>query len=201
MTDDDVEVIEKTTGYKGYCQVDVYKLRHRVFDQGWSDVMTREVVERGHAVGVLPYDPVRNELVLIEQFRIGAYAARDYPTWQIECVAGMIEHGQTPEQVARREIVEEAGVEAIDIIPMVRYLSSPGAISESLQLFAARVDATGVGGIHGLAHEHEFMRVFTMPPEEAFAQLERGDITNGMTIIALQWLQLHLDKLRADWRS
>ena len=199
MTDQDVEVIERTSPYRGYARVDVYRLRHQVFDQGWSDEITREVLERGHAAAVLPYDPVLDAVVLIEQFRIGAYAAPDAPVWQIECVAGIIDPGQTPEGTAIRELHEEAGLNIQGIEPVFTYLSSPGVTSETIHLFVARVDAEGAGGIHGLAHEHEFIRVLARPAEEAFEMVARGEIGNGMTLIALQWLRINRERLRAEW--
>lgn len=199
MTDQDVEVIERTSPYRGYCRVDAYRLRHKVFDRGWTDEMTREVVERGHAVAVLPYDPERDEVVLIEQFRIGAYAAPDMPVWQIECVAGIIENGQTPEHAAIRELKEEADLQVQELKPVHAYLSSPGVTSETIRLFVARVDADGAGGIHGLHHEHEFIRAFVCPAEEAFDMVSRGEIGNSMTLIALQWLRIHRERLRAEW--
>src|SRR5262249_48086283 len=122
MTEEDFELIEKTTAYQGYFRVDVYRFRHRLFAGGWSGEMRREVFERGHAVAVLPYDPERDAVVMIEQFRIGA-AAADMPLWQLEFVAGIIDEGETPEAVARREAHEEAGCEILDVVPVYRYLA------------------------------------------------------------------------------
>jgi len=120
MADDEVvqvqvEVQTRTTPYRGYMRLDIYKLRHQVFDRGWSEEVSREVLERGHAVAVLPYDPGRDEVVLLEQFRIGAYTAPSMSPWQIECVAGMIEPYQTAEQAAVRETEEEAGAAILEI--------------------------------------------------------------------------------------
>ena len=133
---DDVEVVEKTTPYDGYFKLDIYRLKHKLFEGGWSGEMTREIFERGHAVSVLPYDPVLDHVVLIEQFRPGAYAALasdwfdgDASPWLIECVAGIIEKGEDPEDVARRETVEETGCRLGEIIPVCHYLSSPGGTS------------------------------------------------------------------------
>src|SRR5688572_30605466 len=115
MADDEVaqaevEVQTRATPYRGYMRVDIYTLRHEVFGRGWSEPMTREVMERGHAAAVLPYDPDCDQVLLIEQFRIGAYTAPGMSPWQIEIVAGIIEPDQTPEQAAARETEEEAGV-------------------------------------------------------------------------------------------
>ena len=194
-----VQVHEHTTPYRGYMQLDIYKFRHRVFDRGWSDDISREVIERGHVVAVLPYDPVRDEVVLLEQFRIGAYTAAGMSPWQIECVAGIIDPGHTTEETAAREMEEETGTVVSDLEPVHTYLTSPGFTSESICMYCGRVDAEGIGGIHGLAHEGEYIRVFTVSPEEAFRLLDSGCIENGMTIIALHWLRHHRARLRGKW--
>ena len=160
--------------------------------------MTRELFERGHVVGVLLYDPDVDSVVLQEQFRIGAYAA-GMPCWQTEIVAGVIDEGETPEGVARRESHEEAGCELLDLVPICKYLASPGGTSESVQVFCGRVKSDGVGGIHGLPHEHEDIKVDVVPWTVARRLLDDGRIGNAVTIIALQWLALHRNELRRRW--
>jgi len=194
----DFELIEKATVFQGYFRMDRYRFRHRLFAGGWSGEVVREVFERGHAVVVLPYDPERDAVVMIEQFRIGA-AAADVPMWQREVVAGIIDPGETPEAVARREAREEAGCEIRDLIPIYHYLASPGGTSETIWLFCGRVDSRGIGGIHGLPEEHEDIRVEVVPFPEVRGRLESGQIGNAPTIIALQWLLLNRDALRARW--
>ncbi len=129
-----VEIIERTTPYRGCFRIEAYRLRHQRFGGGWTEVMTRELFERGHAAVVLPYDPARDVVVLIEQFRIGAYAAGRGP-WLIEAVAGIVEPGEEPEDVARREAMEEAGcaITALEAIGTV--MPSPGGSSEILHLY------------------------------------------------------------------
>jgi ADP-ribose pyrophosphatase len=180
-------------------RIDIYKFRHQVFDRGWSDEISREVLERGHAVAVLPYDPLRDEVVLLEQFRVGAYTAPGMSPWQIECVAGMIEPHQTTEDAARRETEEEAGAVVGDLEPVYTYLTSPGCTSETITMYCGQIDADGVGGVFGLAHEGEYMRVFAVSSDEAFRLLDSGRIENGTTIIALQWLRHHRARLREKW--
>ncbi len=204
----DVEIVEKSTPYKGYFQIDRYRVRHKLFEGGWSRPMTREVFERGHAVAVLPYDPDLDRVVLIEQFRVGALAAQasrwfddDASPWLIECVAGIIEAGENPEEVARREVPEETGCAVGDVMPLYHYLPSPGGSSESVMVFCGRVDASNVGGIHGVSDEGENIRVFAVSPEEAFASLDEGRIANAMTIIALQWLRANRERVRKLWRG
>ena len=198
FTDKDVKTVECRTVYDGYFRIDRYRLRHRLHAGGWSGEMTREVFERGHAVGVLPYDPVRDEVVLLEQFRVGALAAGWAP-WLIEIVAGIVEEGETAEDVARREAMEEADCQVAELVHLHDYLVSPGGTSESVTLFAGRVDSAGAGGIHGLDHEHEDIRVFTLPADEALDLLARGSIRNALAVIALQWLALNRNELRKKW--
>jgi len=208
MTSDDVEVVERTTPFRGYFQLDHYSLKHRLFEGGWSGEMSREIFERGHAVAVLPYDPVRDEVVLIEQFRPGAYAALasewfddGASPWLIECVAGIIEKGENPDEVARREMIEETGLSVSKLTKLFHYLVSPGGSSESVFLYCAQVDATNAGGVYGMTDEHENIRVFSASANEAFELVDQGRIINAMTIVALQWLKANRERLRAEWLS
>ena len=198
MTEGDFQIIEKSTLFRGYFRVDLYRFKHRLFAGGWSGEVRREVFERGHAVVVLPYDPERDAVVMIEQFRIGA-AAAGLPMWQLEVVAGIIDQDESPESVARREAREEANCDIIDLVPVYHYLASPGGTSESVRLYCGRVDSRGLGGIHGLADEHEDIRVEVVPFAEARSRLESGRIGNASTIIALQWLALNREGLRQRW--
>ena len=199
--EDTVQVLSRTTPYRGFMRLDIYKFRHQVFDRGWSDEISRELLERGHAVAVIPYDPLRDEVVLLEQFRIGAYSAPGMSPWQIECVAGMIEPHQTNEEAARRETEEEAGAVVLDLEPVHTYLTSPGCKSETIAMYCGRINADGVGGVFGLAHEGEYMRVFAVSSDEAFRLLDTGRIENGTTIIALHWLRHHRARLIEKWRE
>ncbi|MEE9195244.1 MAG: NUDIX domain-containing protein [Alphaproteobacteria bacterium] len=193
-----VEVLKKETPYKGFFQMDVYNLRHCKFDGGWTEPMSRELFERGHAAAVLPYDPGRDRVVLIEQFRIGAFAAGVEP-WLIEVVAGIIETGDTPVEVVRREAVEEAGREIQDLVPIGTFLMTPGASSETLAMFCGRVDSEGAGGLHGLAHEGEDIRSFVVPTDEALPMVMASPCPNANTVIALQWLLLNRADLKRRW--
>ncbi len=196
---DDVEIIARETAYQGYFRIDRYRLRHRQFDGGMGGAHLREVLERGHAAALIPYDPVLDQVVLIEQFRIGAYAAGRQP-WLTEIVAGIIEDGEAAEQVVRRELMEEAGLELIGAPePVAEFLVSPGCSTETVTVFCGRVDATGAGGIHGLAHEHEDIRVLAMSFTEAMSRLDAGRIGNSPAVVALQWLALNRHALREKW--
>lgn len=196
----DVEIIARETLYSGFFSLDLYRFRHRLFNGEMSGEVRREILERGHAAVLLPYDPVRDEVVLVEQIRIAAYDTSDSP-WLLELVAGMIEEGESVEDVARREAVEEAGLVVGRIKPVINYLASPGGTSERLSILVGEVDATNAQGIHGLADENEDIRVHVVSREQAYQLVEEGKIDNAASVIALLWLQLHHEKLRAQWNN
>lgn len=194
-----VEVIRQEPAFRGHLKVDKLYLRHGKFDGGMTEQFDREVLWRRDAVCVLPYDPNRDEVVLIEQFRTSALFNGDR-AWMIEAVAGLVEDGESIEEVGRRELQEESGLEAIgEMLPITMVYASPGFCCERFHLFCARVDATRAGGIHGLDEEHEDIRVFALPFAEAFAQWEAGKIPNSPATIGLLWLALQREKLRKDW--
>ena len=185
------------TLFEKYFRLDEYSLSHELFAGGDSPVFTREIFERGAAVvAVLPFDPQRGKVVLIEQFRAGAIGDAETP-WLIECVAGVIEDGEGEQRVAERECVEEAGCEILGLELISSYYVSPGGTSEWCSLYCGIVDSDGVGGIHGLAHEHEDIRVLVVDTSEAYAWVRSGRIRSSATIIALQWLELNESRLRA----
>jgi ADP-ribose pyrophosphatase len=194
----DVEIIARDTLYGGFFSIDELRFRHRLFNGEMSGVVRREIFERGHAAVLLPFDPVRDEVVLIEQIRIPAWETSDTP-WLLEMVAGMIEEGETPEEVARREAQEEAGLNVGRVQKVLSYLASPGGATERSTVFVGEVDATTAKGIHGLADENEDIRVHVVSREQAYQWVEEGKIDNAASVIALQWLQLHYQALRNEW--
>lgn len=193
-----IEISEKTTAFQGYFRIDRYRLRHETFAGAMSAEMTREVFERGHAAAALPYDPVRDEIVLLEQFRIGAHAAGRDP-WMIEIVAGIIENGETPEALVQREMEEEAGLSTHTLEPIGTYLMSPGGTSETTHFFCARIDSQSAGGLFGLAHEGEDIRAFVVKANAVSELLASGRIENAAAVIALQWFLLNRSRLRQQW--
>lgn len=194
----DVEIIARETLYRGFFSLDLYRFRHRLFNGEMSGEVRREIFERGHAAVLLPYDPVRDEVVLIEQIRIAAWDTSETP-WLLEMIAGMIEEGESVEDVARREAIEEAGLAVGRTKPVLSYLASPGGTSERLSILVGEVDATQANGIHGLVEENEDIRVHVVSREQAYQCVEEGSIDNAATVIALQWLQLHYEQLRKEW--
>jgi ADP-ribose pyrophosphatase len=196
----DVEIIARETLYSGFFSMDLYRFRHRLFNGEMSGEIRREIFERGHAAVLLPFDPVRDEVVLVEQIRIAAYDTSESP-WLLEMVAGMIEEGESVEDIARREALEEAGLVVGRTKLVLSYLASPGGTSERLSIMVGEVDATTAEGIHGLADENEDIRVHVVSREQAYQWVEEGKIDNAASVIALQWLQLHYQTLRNEWKK
>jgi ADP-ribose pyrophosphatase len=192
------EILARSTAYEGFFKVYKYLLRHALFGGGMSRVVEREVMDRGHAVGVLPYDAERDEVVLVEQFRAGAIDGPHGP-WLIEIIAGMIEPGESPREVALREAREEAGCELMELMPAAHYYSSPGGSSEQVTLFLGRTSAAGVGGLHGLQDEDEDIRVHVMQLDRALGMVDAGVICSALPVIALQFLALNRERIRASW--
>ncbi|MFP5344558.1 MAG: ADP-ribose diphosphatase [Gammaproteobacteria bacterium] len=192
------EIIGREVCYQGFFRLERYRLRHGLFSGGVSRVLTRELFERGHAAAVLPYDPERDAVVLIEQFRIGALEDAHGP-WLLEIVAGVMEQGESAEDLARREAVEEAGCTIQGLLPVCDFLVSPGGTSERISLFCGRVDSRQASGVHGVHEEGEDIMAHVVPFAEAMRWLEQGRIRSASPIIALQWLALHRDELRQRW--
>jgi ADP-ribose pyrophosphatase len=183
--------------FEKYFRLEEYSLSHELYRGGSSEDFTREIFERGSVVALLPYDPIKRKVVLIEQFRAGAIHDEKSP-WLTECVAGVVEAGEREDQVAIRESHEEAGCEIKQLHQISRYYVSPGGSTEICALYCGIVDSTGVGGIHGLAEENEDIRVEVVDIDTAYDWVADGTIKSSATIIALQWLQLNEDRLAGD---
>jgi ADP-ribose pyrophosphatase len=194
----DVQILSKETLYQGFFKMVKYAFKHKLFAGGWSDVVEREIFERGHAIAVLPYDPVLDEFVMIEQVRIGALSTSSSP-WLLEVVAGIIDEGETPEDVCRREAQEEAGLDIQKLHKALSYLSSPGGTTERLHIYVGLVDASDAKGVHGLEYESEDILVHRVPTSEAFDWINQGKIDNAATLIALQWFAMNKQQVLEDW--
>ncbi len=194
-----VDLVRKETAFQGYFKVVRYFFRHSLHKGGTSGVISREVFERGQTGAVLLYDPGRDEVVLIRQFRAGAYAAGRHPfTWEL--VAGIIEEGETAEDMIRREVGEEAGLTVGSLELVQNIMLTPGACSESCHLFVGRVDSSKAGGVFGLESEDEDILVKVLPFAEAYAMVERNEVDNAIGVVGLQWLALHRGEVRKRWR-
>lgn len=192
------EVVEREACFRGFYRLDRLHLRHGLFRGGMGRTLTRELFVRHDAVCVLPYDPQRDRVVMIEQFRVGALDKAENP-WLLELVAGLIDKDEQPEEVARREAVEEADLELGALWPVARYFPSPGGSDERVYLYVGQCDSEGAGGVHGLVEEGEDIRVHVMGLDAALRLVEDGRIDNAASIMALQWLALNRERVRQAW--
>lgn len=194
-----IEVDQRETLFDSFLRVDRLKLRHSLFAGGWSELMTRELILRPRAVGVLLFDPAQQQVVLVRQIRVGMLDEGQNP-WLLELIAGMVESGEEPIEVAARESLEEANTKPQDLLQICEYYNSPGISNERITLFCGRVDSTQAGGIFGLDAEHEDIEVVVLSLADALAKVASGEINNAMSIIALQWLQLNQPMLEESWK-
>jgi ADP-ribose pyrophosphatase len=195
----DMRFDKAETGFSRFLRMDVVHFRHRLYSGEWSGERVYDLVRRGDAVAILLYDPDRESVVLVEQFRLAPVYAGMSP-WQIETVAGLVDGNESYEAVARRETQEEAGLEPIgELIPIQRYLPSPGHSDETVMLFLGRIDAGRAGGIFGLAEEAEDIRVVVKTMAELEAMLDAGQIETGHTLVCVQWLFRQRERVRRMW--
>lgn len=197
FTASDVEIIQREPLYQRFFRVERVQLRHRLFAGGWGPEIGREIFVRGEAVAVVLYDPVRDLIALVEQFRIGAMGEPHGP-WCYEVVAGMLEPGESPEEVAYRELQEEANLTPYALEYICDYLTSPGGSDEKLYLYCGLCNLERAGGVYGLPEEGEDIRVHLLPASEVFAELYAGPFNNAAALICLQWLQANRTRLRAN---
>jgi len=197
----DVEVIDRSTLFRGYFSVDKLRLRHRRYAGGKTGTFEREVFIRPDAVCVLLYDPRADAVVLLEQFRAGPCAHGGENPFIASLVAGMIEPGESPTEVARRETKEESGLDLVGRIePVIEYFTSPGGSTERIHVFCAEIDSRKAGGVHGVDEENEDIRAVVVPFAKALDFARTGRSIASDVAIALFWLALHRDRLRETWR-
>ena len=199
MDDEKLKIHGKETLSDGFLKLNKFTVSHRRFDGGWIGPMTREVVVRPFCVAVLPYDPIADKILLIEQFRLAAHLA-GMPAWQREIIAGMSDVDEKPEDVVRREAMEEANCALSDLVEIYRYLPTPGITNETIVTYCGRMDSKGQGGVFGLGDEHEDIRATLHDFAEVPEILATGHTGNGLLIMALQWLMLNRDRLRREWK-
>lgn len=211
--ENNIEVFEKQAIYEGHVKLFQYQLRFRLFSGEWSEIIHRECFQSHHAVGVLLIDPERDEIILIEQFRVGAYQSQDNQDfedfsredktpWMLELIAGVIEPvtDESIEAVAKRESLEEAGCEILDLIPVCEFYTSPGVSTGKFSIFCGRIKGPHPGGIFGLKEEHEDIRVHVFPRKTVYDFVKNGRIHNAPTLIAVQWLMLNETKVFTRWK-
>jgi ADP-ribose pyrophosphatase len=199
----EVEVLSEERVWNGRFPLDVVRFRHRRFDGAISGVKTWEVWRRGRAAAVLPYDPVADAVVLIEQFRLPALVAGLDPVL-VELPAGLCDDGETPEATAHREMMEEMGMAVRVLRRIGTFVLTPGGADEVCELYAGRAqapktDSEGIAGHAGATDEHEDIRVRVWPADGAIEAALGGRITNSVAMIGLLWLAAQRDALRREW--
>ena len=182
------ELLSEEPIYDGFYSLSRATFKHTKFNGGWTGVVDREVLNRGNVIGVLAHDPKTDSVALVEQFRLGARFEADNP-WLMEVIAGMVEPGEEPAEVAVREAREEAGLSLKKPQLIRQYYSSPSSTAEQVFVYYAETDLTGVGGVHGLDAEDEDILVHVVPADEAIQMMETGVIKNAISVIAMQWFQ------------
>lgn len=195
---EDVEVLGEEPLYSGFFKLLRVRLRHRLFNGGWSREFSRELFAKAQAASAVVYDPVLDQIGLVDQFRIGTVDS-PYGPWTLESVAGMVEEGESPADMMLRELVEEAGLQAKELLPVTAFYPTPGSCNEYTYLFCAICDLTAAGGIFGVDGENEDILFKAYPAEEVFDAMLQSRMNNAATLIGLQWLQLNRNQLRARW--
>jgi len=194
-----MSILKVEPKFQGFFTINEFDVKHSLFEGGQSKTLKREIFERGDAVVLMPYDPINDSVVLIEQFRMGALRAET--PWMLEFIAGMFGENEQPVDVAIREAKEEANLDINlkDVIEVTKFYPSPGGTSECIYLYAAKIDSTDVGGVYGLEEEGEDILVHVVSRIDAMKLLAEGKISNASTIIGLQWLQLNYTHLKGTW--
>lgn len=193
----DISVQPNTPPMGGFFRFQGFDIRHHRFDGSKSPVLQREVFIGTDAAVVLPYDPQRDRVLLLEQVRVGPMLRHDPNPWTLEPVAGMIDARETPEQAAMRETAEEAGVVPYRLIPAASYYPSPGAVTDYFYTFVALCDLGGdTAYLGGLDSEDEDLRLHPMDFDAAMALADSGEIAIGPLLLLLYWLARHRAELR-----
>ena len=210
----DVEIIEQKDVYQGFHRITKMRLRHRLYEGGWSEVIEREVSAKGSAASVVVYDPELDAVCLVEQFRVAtldvnstkstkdkASEATSSP-WSLEIVAGMLDkEDENPEELVRRELQEEAGLNPSHIEKITSYWVSPGGSSARMHIYVALCDLQNAGGIYGLEEESEDILAEVVPLETVYQYSINEESSNAATLIGLQWLTLNRERLYHKWKA
>ncbi len=181
----DWKILKREESFSGFFKLISYRIEHALF-AGGTGVINREVLQRGHAAAVMPYDSSTDSVLLIEQFRAGVMHTDQSP-WLHEFIAGMVEEGEHSADVVKREALEEAGL-ALDQVHFINtYFPSPGGSAETIDLYWAAADLSQAGGIFGLPSEGEDIKSSVVTFDRAMQMLDDGIINNSVTMLLLLW--------------
>jgi len=185
-----VKVKEDRRILDDYFKVDRAVLQHEKFDGTMSEEIVRLNFDRGEASAALIYNPQKDTIILVKQFRYPLYTREKKNAWTLEIVAGMIEENDSPEETIQREILEETGYKPGNLKSLFGFYPSPGGSNEIIYLFYSEVnesDRIAPGG--GATGEDENIEVVELARQQVFELLENGAIVDAKTIIALQWFR------------
>lgn len=193
-------IISRKIEFEGFHKLETIEMQHKSFrHEGWSTTISREVYHAGEVVVALLYRPETDEILLNEQFRVGAFVAGAENPCLLECCAGMIDEGEDVEAAARREAKEETGCDILALEPIGHVYPSPGGVNETFYMFCGRISDAQHGGIFGMEEEAEEIKTHLLPSREAIRLLDEGKITNAATVICLHWFARNKDKIRKKW--
>ena len=187
------KIINKKNIYKGFFQMYEYDLIHQKHDGNWSSEIKREIFGGAHVASLLPFDPIKKEILLIQQFRVGIVSRHDEDLLY-EIVAGMVDKNEQPDQTSIRECLEETGCKVKKLIHIQDYFPAPGSSESFYHLYLGEIDSFQGSRIRGLENENEDIKVTSFKVHEVKQMLDNKIIKNGLTLIALQWFFLNYYK-------
>ena len=187
------KIINKKNLYKGFFNLNKYQFIHQKHDGNWTNEVEREIFSGAHVSTLLPYDPIKKEIILIKQFRAGVISRYD-DDYLYEIVAGIIDNNEKPEETAKRECLEETGCEVNKIKTIQSYFPAPGSSESYYHLFLGEVNSFKGKRIMGLKNENEDILVKAFKVDHVRKMLKNKQIINGLTLIALQWFFLEYYK-------
>ena len=187
------KVTNKKNLYDGFFKMNEISLKYKKYDGSWSNEIKRELFGGAQVSAVLPYDPIKKKIVLIQQFRPGTIS-KNTNNYLNEIVAGIIDAGESPEIAAKRECLEETGYKIKKLTPIQGYFPAPGSSESFYHLFLGEVDSKNGKKIMGLDNENEDILVESFKINQVKKMMQEGKFINGLTLIAIQWFFLNIIK-------
>lgn len=194
-----VKIVSREKVFDGYHSLEIVKAVPRSLKHGgWAEEMEREIFHAGKISSVLLYIPETDEILLNQQFRLGAHMCGAKDPFLFECAAGKVDDGENVEEAAARETLEETGCTLTDLEYIGVFYTSPGCLAEEFHLFLGRI-GEAESGIYGMEHEGEEIKTHLVPAAKAIRMLDEGHVQNATTAIALHWFARNHDNIRKKW--